>query len=293
MRRILVSVALVAAAMTLAGCSASAGSESSIGSAPQAQGFGKAEVATGGTDSSASTTSIAIERQVEITGTEVIRAKNPISAGDTAAQLTEAAGGRVDDRTQTAATKHTTATASLTLRIPQDKLTATLDQLKHLGTVVSIKLSSKDVTTKSEDLNARIDALRTSIARLMKLEAKAGSTTSLLAIEDDISTRQGDLESLTAQQRYLGDQVAMSTVSLRLIAPNAPVAAPKTPSPANAFFAGWSGFGTFFTWVFLVLSYLFPWLLLAAVVTAAIIVPLKIRKRRAAAKTPATPVATA
>jgi hypothetical protein len=85
----------------------------------------------------------------------------------------------------------------------------------------------------------------------------------------------------------------MSTVSLRLIAPNAPIAAPKTPTPANAFFAGWSGFGVFFTWVFLVLSYLFPWLLLAAVITAAIVVPFQVRKRRAIAKMPPPPAATA
>ena len=292
MRRTFIVIALLAGALSLAGCSAvsSSGAGSNAAVAPDSGGFGKAETATGGTASTAS--SVVVQRQVEIKGTEIIRAKNPISAGDKAAQIVEAAGGRVDDRTQAAATTHSTASASLTLRIPEDKLTDTLAQLKQLGSVESIKLSSTDVTTKSEDLGARIDALRTSIGRLLKLESKAGSTSSLLEIEDDISTRQGELESLTAQQRYLGDQVSLSTVSLRLIAPTAVIKS-KTPSPANAFFAGWSGFGIFFTWVFLVLSYLFPWLLLAAVITVGIIVLVRIRRRRAAAKATTTPVATA
>jgi hypothetical protein len=301
MRRTLIVVALAASALTLTGCSASGSSTASSGSgseaiapAPHAGNFGDSKVATGvsGSTTAITSSSVVVQRQVEIKGTEVIRTAHPIAVGDKIAQIVTDAGGRVDDRTQTAATKTATATSSLTLRIPETKLTGTLAKLKKLGSVESIRLSSVDVTTKSEDLNARITALRTSIGRLLTLEKRAKSTSSLLEIEDDLSERQGELESLTAQQRYLSDQVAMSTVDLRLIAPKAVIAA-KTPSAGNAFFAGWAGFGTFFTWVFLVLSYLVPWLLLAAVIAVAAVVTVRVRRRRAAAKAPGTPVATA
>ncbi len=294
MRRTLVVIALAASALSLAGCSSAAhsGASSEVAPAPAGGSFAQSDSAAGGSKSAITASDVVPQRQVEVKGTEVIRTAHPIAAGDRAAQIVTDAGGRVDDRTQTAATKHSTASASLTLRIPADKLTDTLAQLKTLGTVESIKLSSVDVTTKSEDLGARITALRASIGRLLTLEGKAKTTGTLLEIEDDISTRQGELESLTAQQRYLSDQVAMSTVSLSIIAPTA-VIAPKTPTPANAFVAGWSGFGTFFTWVFLIVSYLVPWLLLAAVITVGAVALVRFRRRRAAAKQPPVPAPTA
>jgi hypothetical protein len=275
--------------LSLAGCSSmgtSGGAASSIAAAPHAQAdFGpEAGPASG---SAAKSTSDVIQRQVVTTGTVVIRTKNPISAADKAADLVQAAGGRVDDRTQVAATRTAAASAELTLRIPSANLTDTLAQLKKLGTVKSIKLSSNDVTTQSQDLNARIKALQTTVDRLLALEAKSKNTADLIEIENDISDRQGDLDSLTSQQKYLNDQVSMSTITLQLTAPTAVIAA-KTPSPANAFTAGLSGFGTFFTWAFLVLSYLVPWLLLAAVVTFVWILLVRRRRKRRAAEAPAT-----
>jgi hypothetical protein len=283
MRRILLPTVLVIAALSLAGCSSSSGSaassslDSEAGHAPVAQSQAASGTSGGSTSNAAD---IIPQRQVITTGTVTITTKDPISAGDTAAHIAEAAGGRVDDRSQNAATKHRGGTATLTLRIPATALTAALDQLKKLGHVQTVKLTAEDVTQKSEDLNARIKALATSVDRLLKLESKATSTTTLIQLEDDIAQRQGDLESLTAQQRYLSDQVAMSTIHLELTSPALPAAKAKTPTPGSAAGAGFAGFGLFFTWVFLVLSYLLPWLLLGAVVAAAIVFIVRWRRRR-------------
>jgi hypothetical protein len=227
-----------------------------------------------------------ITRQVVTTGTVVIRATHPIAAADRAAAITDAAGGRVDDRNQSAATSTTSEQATLTLRIPSSKLTPTLAKLKAIGHELSITVSTSDVTTKSEDLGARIDALQTSITRLLALEAKATDTADVITLENDIATRQGDLESLTAQQRYLDDQVSMSTITLRLIAPTAAVVKPGPPSPGTAILAGLSGFGLFFTWLFLGILYALPWLVLVAVAWVVVVVLLRRRRRRRAA-TPA------
>ncbi len=282
-RRLALPAVLLALSLSLAGCSSAGSSASklSVGPVPAPD----SHVAAGGTGSAESSSTV-ITRQVVTTGTVVIRATHPIAAADRAAAITDAAGGRVDDRNQSAATSTTSEQATLTLRIPSSKLTPTLAKLKAIGHELSITVSTSDVTTKSEDLGARIDALQTSITRLLALEAKATDTADVITLENDIATRQGDLESLTAQQRYLDDQVSMSTITLRLIAPTAAVVKPGPPSPGTAILAGLSGFGLFFTWLFLGILYALPWLVLVAVAWVVVVVLLRRRRRRRAA-TPA------
>jgi hypothetical protein len=277
--------AILAIGLALAGCSSSSGggADSIAAHVPQpAQAGDSAGAASGGVDKSAASTVVDsnAQRQVITTGTAEILTAHPVSAGDRAAHIAENAGGRVDDRTQTAATGHEPGTATLTLRIPSAGLTDALDQLKKLGRVRTLKLATEDVTTKSQDLTARITALRTTVGRLLALETRAKTTADLLAIETDLSDRQADLDSLTAQQKYLSDQVQMSTMTIRFVSPAVAAKAPPAPSPGNALTAGLVGFGTFFTWVFLVLSYLVPWLALAAVVTCGAIFLVRWRRRR-------------
>jgi hypothetical protein len=279
--------AILAVGLALAGCSSSGGgsADSSVAHVPQpAQAGDSGGSATGSlTDGKGGTSTVIdsnTQRQVITTGTAEILTAHPVSAGDKAAHIAENAGGRVDDRTQSAATRHTPGTATLTLRIPSAGLTDALDQLKKLGTVRTLKLTTEDVTTKSQDLGARITALKTTVARLLALETRAKTTADLLAIETDLSDRQADLDSLTTQQKYLGDQVAMSTITIHFVSPVVAAKAPPAPSPANAFTAGLAGFGVFFTWVFLVLSYLLPWLALAAVLTLGTIYLVRWRRRR-------------
>jgi Domain of unknown function (DUF4349) len=291
-RRLAIPALVLVLGLSLAGCSAAGFTNSGSGSAGS-------EAITPGTapdsktsDGEASTSGDVIKRQVVTTGTVVIKTEHPLSAADDAASITDAAGGRVDDRNQSAATRDDPASATLTLRIPSDRLTPALAKLKKLGSVQSVSISTDDVTTKSEDLNARITALQTSITRLLALESKATTTADLIALESDIATRQGDLESLTAQQRYLKDQVSMSTIKLELLAPSAAVVKPGPPSPVSAFVAGLSGFGVFFNWVFLVLVYLLPWLVLAAAIWIGLVYFLRWRRRRRelAPVAPAPPV---
>lgn len=278
-RHLALPALVLALGLTLTGCSAvglnhgSAGSQA-INPAPAPD--------TNVSGGSASTSSDIIKRQVVTTGTVVIKTPTPITAADKAASITDAAGGRVDDRNQSAATTSDPAHATLTLRIPSSRLTSALAQLKKLGTVESIAIATDDVTTKSQDLSARITALQTSITRLLALESKATSTADLITLEADIASRQGDLESLTAQQRYLNDQVSMSTIKLELLAPSAAIVKPGPPSPGSAFTAGLSGFGVFFNWLFLVLLYLLPWLVLGAVIWVGIFYFVRWRRGRRA-----------
>ena len=250
---------------------------------------GRAPVAQSESGGKSGTSDLSTNREIVTTGYVTIKASNPIKAAETAADLVEQAGGRIDARTQSAATKTTAGHATLQLRIPAAALTDTLDALKKLGTVESIKIAAEDVTTQGQDLDAQIHALSTSVTRLLALEAKATDTKTLIELETAISDRQGQLDSLTSQRRLLSDQVSMSSISLNLVSP-ADVPATTPANAGDALGAGLAGFGAFFVGVFILLSYLLPWLLLAAAVTLVIVFVVRRRSRRTPL-TPETPTA--
>ncbi len=131
----------------------------------------------------------------------------------------EAAGGRVDERTEQAASGEDGvegAVADLVVRVPAAALTGVLADLEHLGDVESVSVSRSDVTFTAVDLDARISALRTSSARLQALMDGAATTEALLAAERALSERQAQLESLQSQRALLADQVELSTLSVHL-----------------------------------------------------------------------------
>jgi hypothetical protein len=210
-----------------------------------------------------------------------ITANDPIAASDSAVSIVEAAGGRVDARTETAPVGGDHGSATLNLRIPASALTATLNKLKKLGSVDSVQISTTDVTTQAQDMDAQINALSASVDRLLKLLSTAKDTAVLIDLESAISSRQGELDGLKAQRRLLTDQIAMSTLSLNLQSK----AAQPLKAPSNFFDAlgaGLSGFGMFFSVLFLVLGYLLPWLVFAGVVTFVIIWLVRRNRRKAA-----------
>lgn len=288
-RSLLVGAALLVASLSLAGCAASGGS-----SAPQLSTGGRSgpaqEVAPNGSAGSASDSGKAAsaDRSIVVTGTVTITAQKPLEAADQAVSIVEAAGGRIDGRTEHAATDLDQGSATLVLRIPAAKLTATLDALKKLGRADEVSINASDVTTQTQDLGARIDALRTSISRLLELEGKATDTTNLIAIETAISDRQGELESLEAQQRGLNDQISMSTITLDL---RSDAAAPPV-KPADFWTglgAGWGAFVAFWAGTLVVLGVLLPWLLFLAVAAGVAVLIVRLVKRRRARRASVTP----
>ena len=291
MRRTLIgSTVLLAAALALTGCSAAGGSagdysvpESAPNVADGAAGGDSGEIAADG-DSGIDTT--AVDRQVVITGNVTITADEPLKASREAVRIVEAAGGRVDGRTEYAPSDTDEGSAQLTLRIPADKLTSVLESLEKLGRADEVSLSTSDVTVQTQDLDARINSLRASIERLNGLIAQATSIDDLITLEHEISTRQAELESLEAQQRYLADQVAMSTISLYLRSD-----AQAPPTDPDSFWdglgAGWGAFVAFWAGLLVVLGVLLPWLITFGLIALIIILIVRARRRREAARTAA------
>jgi hypothetical protein len=104
--------------------------------------------------------------------------------------------------------------STITGQVPAASLDSFIAEASQLATVESVSASAYDVTSQAVDLDARIASLTSSIARLRQLMTDAANVSDLLAAEGQLSSRQADLDALTAQRTYLGQQVAMSTVTV-------------------------------------------------------------------------------
>lgn len=294
MRRILIlPTALVLSALALTGCAAGGDYATESGGAPAPQYDSEVMLTEGAADGGDARVeqSDAIDRQVIVTGWMTVTVDEPLDAAAEAVRIAESVGGRVDGRQEYAPIDGDKGSATLTLRLPAEGLSATLDKLKELGDVQEVSLNSSDVTMVTQDLDARITALRASVDRLLALLETATDTENLIALETAISDRQAQLESLEAERRYYADQVSLSTVTLNLVSvADAPVEEPVTF--LDGLVAGWNAFVAFFAGLLVVLGVLVPWIVLAALITAIILWIVRARAKRkvAVAEAPAEAV---
>ena len=277
----------------LAGCSASGGSattdQPAVGNAAGglAQGGGgsaadqPAAAATGAAGSSDA------DRQVVKNGELYLTVDDPLAAADRVAQLADRLGGRVDDRQQEAGSGGAPGSASMTVRVPSGSLDDAVTELGGLGDVTRYSEKTQDVTGTVVDLDARISAAQTSVTRVQGFLEHASSTNELLDTEQALSQRQSDLEQLRGQRAALADQVSMSTLYVSLTAPGAPaIEAPGPRSFAAGVGVGWHSLLGALRGTSVVLGVLLPWLVLGAIVAAAIVVPTRARRHRHPAPPP-------
>jgi len=254
--------------LAVAGCSSSgddSGGASSAVEADTAAGAADAAPEAGSGDALAEgqTPGAAAEREIVTTGSATVVADDPAAAASRLARLVEEAGGRVERRTETAATADSAGSASMTVRLPSDRMTGAVEALDKLGTVEDVDVQSVDVTGEGQDLDARIAALTTSTDRLRELMTTAGSTEDLLQVEQELSERQADLDALTAQRQRLSDQVTMSTLDVEIV-PEPVAAAQSRGGFVGGLASGWGALVTTVQTVVLVLGVVLPWLAVAA-----------------------------
>lgn len=286
MRRItrtsIVGSTLLAAALLLAGCSAGGGSASDEG-APMAPEFVDEQAGGAAGDSDGALGSDAEARDVIVTGSMTVTADDPLAASKDAVRIVESAGGRVDARSEYAPANGDAGSATLTLRIPADRLQEVLDELGELGRADEITTSTSDVTEVVSDLESRIATQRGIIDRLNGMFGQAATLDDLITLETTIAQHQATLEDLQAQQRSVADQVALSTLSLYLRSEaEAPVQEPMDFLSGLA--AGWGAFVGFFSGLLVALGVLLPWLVAAALISAAIVFIVRWNRRRKAAQ---------
>ena len=107
-------------------------------------------------------------------------------------------------------------TATIQLRIPENLLEPTLEELAKLGTVDSRNITSEDVGDRLVDFQARLTNLQKTEANLQKIMDRAGSVRDVLSVAQELSNVRQTIEQINAQLKSLQSQVAYSTITLNL-----------------------------------------------------------------------------
>jgi len=218
------------------------------------------------------------EPEIIRTGYLSLSVDSPSETADQITDVVEAAGGRIASRSDYTPVDYGQPSSYLEARIPYDVLDATVEAIQELGDVQEVSLNSVDVSLQKVDLDARIGVLEAAIERLNELLAEAASTSDLIAVESALSERQAELDSLQSQRDYLSDQTLFATLSISVITP-----ANATPAEPDGFLdgivRGWESILAFFAGTIVWAGILVPWLGLAAVVIAIILLLRRLRRR--------------
>ncbi|MCS7254654.1 MAG: DUF4349 domain-containing protein [Armatimonadota bacterium] len=131
-------------------------------------------------------------------------------------EMTKQLGGYVADISQSRESDGKWS-AELTLRIPLERYSEALSQLRQLGQVENFRDNVQDVTEEFIDLEARLRNLKRSEQHLLELLRRTSKVTELLQVERELSKRRSEIESLEGRLRYLTHQTTFSKIRVNLI----------------------------------------------------------------------------
>jgi len=199
-------------------------------------------------------TGLAASQSIIYTASLTVRAADVRAAASRAAGLATAAGGYVSSESTRANHAHPAqATVFIQLKIPVASYQATLATLAStLGTRLSLSQQAQDVTLTVADVSSRVASAQAAIAALRGLLARAGTVSSLLAVQDQINAEEANLEALLSQQRALSHATSYGTVSVLLVSRRPPPAGHPvkiTGGFAGGLAAGWHALRQLASWL--------------------------------------------
>jgi hypothetical protein len=199
------------------------------------QGGGGDEVVTfGGSGSAVSGRALARTASVVLEVASIEQAATRVGA---AAQR---AGGFVS---QAQVTGGEFGAGALTLRVPAERLDATLEDLAAVGLrVVESSIATEDLTDRLTDLGARIsnlERLETEL-QLLLADVRDGDPEAqqLLTVFERLNEVRGEIERLEAQRAGARERVALATVNVELL-PTSTAPDEVEPTPDSTLEAAW------------------------------------------------------
>ena len=112
--------------------------------------------------------------------------------------------------------------ATLTLRVPSDKLTSALAAIRGVSKRVEKEtLSSEDVSEQYVDLDARVRNLEATEEELRQLlivaRQNSKKATDVLEVHHQLTLIRGEIEQAKGRMRYLSQITAMSSITLDVV----------------------------------------------------------------------------
>lgn len=111
----------------------------------------------------------------------------------------------------------TAKTGYVQIRVPAEGFQSILDAIAGMAVeVTSLSTSGQDVTEEFVDLNARLGNLEATAARLRTFLEDARNTEDALAVNNELSRIEGEIESIRGRMQYLEQSAAYSSITVNV-----------------------------------------------------------------------------
>jgi hypothetical protein len=229
--------------LVLAGCGGggSSGSKSAAGDSGGSAASSTLASAGAGPAARGSVENAVQTRSVISTGTVDLVSKDVARVRAEVVDLVDAYDGFLADERTSTNDHGQTSYAMLVLRVPANQFGTVLDRLGKLGKLQDSTRKSNDVTTQVIDIDQRVRAQQVGLRRLEVLLGRAASLSDLLKVENQVTARQGELDSLRAQQKYLRSQTSLATITVRIDHAAKPRPREQTSGFLAGLHRGWHG----------------------------------------------------
>ena len=168
-----------------------------------------------------------VTRSVILTANIVMKASDPFVMSDKVQLVATGVGGDVIGLNQSGAGDN--RVASLVIRVPSDRFTDTLRQLRALDVeVVSSNVDGKDVTDQFVDLKARLTAKQAEEGRYNALLVRANTIDEILKIDSALSSVRTQIEQLQGQVNSIAARTSFSTITVSISPAVVPLATPSS-----------------------------------------------------------------
>ena len=170
-----------------------------------------------------------VTRSVILTANIALKTSDPWATADRAQAVALSLGGDVIGVSQSGGKD--SHLASLTLRVPSDRFTEALRQLRALdGEVVSSTVDGKDVTDQFVDLKARLAAKQAEEQRYSALLGRAATIDEILKIDAALSSVRTQIEQLQGQVNSIASRTQFSTITMTIAPDVAAIVTPPAPA---------------------------------------------------------------
>lgn len=289
MKKYRILALLLAAVLLLTGCSAAPSDERYENQSGAVEGDGIYENGAETEDS------VGIEESRKLIRTVDIEAEtSDLDAilADLDAQLA-ALGGYVQNKSVQNGRGSSYRYATLTLRIPADKLDSFVGHVENATNILSANEKAEDVTLKYSATESRIKTLETEEARLLELLAQAQNLNDLLILESKLADVREELEVVKSQLKLYDSLIDYGTVHLTITeVKEFTVVEEEEPTAweriSSGFVKSLQGVWKILTELFIFLIVALPYL----VIPAGILILVLVLRRRKQKKTPSAPFPT-
>ncbi len=147
---------------------------------------------------------------------------DPAQSADEITSLAESMGGFVVNsniyQTTYGSSAIPTTRASITIRVPVERLYETLDKIIETAVEVQERnVSGQDVTREYTDLQSRLRNLESAEEQLREIMDKATKTEDVLQVFEHLRNVRGEIEVIKGQINYYEDAAQLSAISIELI----------------------------------------------------------------------------